>query len=94
MFPRSWIDLVIVLRTNSTRLYDRLTARHYPERKLQENLDSEIMQVLLEEARQSYDEDIVVELESNEPGDIEKNVDRIEIWINQWKSDQANSSAS
>ena len=52
------------------------------------------MQVLLEEARQSYDEDIVVELESNEPGDIEKNVDRIEIWINQWKSDQANSSAS
>lgn len=94
MFPRSWIDLVIVLRTNSTRLYDRLTARQYPERKLQENLDSEIMQVLLEEARQSYDEEIIVELESNESGDIEKNVDRIEIWINQWRREQADSSAS
>lgn len=94
MFPRSWIDLVIVLRTNSTRLYDRLTARQYPERKLQENLDSEIMQVLLEEARQSYDEEIIVELESNEPGDIEKNVDRIGIWINHWKRDQADNSAS
>lgn len=94
MFPRSWIDLVIVLRTNSTRLYDRLTARQYPERKLQENLDSEIMQVLLEEARQSYDEEIIVELESNESEDIEKNVDRIGIWINQWKREQADSSAS
>ena len=94
MFPRSWIDLVIVLRTNSTRLYDRLTSRRYPERKLQENLDSEIMQVLLEEARQSYDEEIIVELESNESGDIEKNVDRIGLWINQWKREQADSSAS
>lgn len=52
------------------------------------------MQVLLEEARQSYDEEIIVELESNESGDIEQNVDRIEIWINQWKREQADSSAS
>lgn len=52
------------------------------------------MQVLLEEARQSYDEEIIVELESNELGDIEKNVDRIEIWINQWKREHADSSAS
>lgn len=83
-----------MLRTNSTRLYDRLTARQYPERKLQENLDSEIMQVLLEEARQSYDEEIIVELESNESVDIEKNVDRISIWINQWKREHADNSAS
>lgn len=52
------------------------------------------MQVLLEEARQSYDEEIIVELESNEIGDIEKNVDRIEIWINQWKREHTDSSAS
>ncbi len=85
LFPRSWIDLVVVLRTNTTRLYDRLKARQYAERKLQENLDSEIMQVLLEEARQSYDEEIIVELESNESDDIENNVDRIELWIDHWK---------
>lgn len=52
------------------------------------------MQVLLEEARQSYDEEIIVELESNELGDIDKNVDRIEIWLHQWELDQADSSAS
>ncbi|MCJ1260214.1 factor activating pos9 [Lobaria immixta] len=93
LFPRRWIDLVVVLRTNSTKLYDRLEARRYPEQKLQENLDSEIMQVLLEEARQSYDEDIIVELESNEPHDIESNVDRIEIWIENWRRDHVESTA-
>ncbi|KAF4507601.1 hypothetical protein G6O67_004081 [Ophiocordyceps sinensis] len=45
LFPRSWIDLVIVLRVDSATLYDRLKARHYTEGKLQENLDSEIMEM-------------------------------------------------
>lgn len=27
IFPESWIDLVVVLRTNNTTLYDRLTQR-------------------------------------------------------------------
>ena len=75
----------MVLRTHSTKLYDRLKTRNYPESKLQENLDSEIMEVLLEEARESYDEEIVVELQSNETKDIESNVERIFTWIEKWK---------
>ena len=85
IFPQNWIDLVVVLRTDSTKLYDRLKARSYPERKLQENLDSEIMEVLLDEARESYDEKIVVELQSNEVDDVESNVARIETWIKNWE---------
>lgn len=85
LFPKRWIDLVVVLRTDSTKLYDRLQARKYPESKLQENLDSEIMEVLLEEARESYDDEIVVELQSNDADDIESNVERIMIWIEDWK---------
>lgn len=87
LFPKSWIDLVVVLRTDSTKLYDRLKARQYPEAKLQENLDSEIMEVLLLEARESYDEEVVVELRSDEADDIEGNVERIETWITNWKKD-------
>lgn len=87
LFPKRWIDLVVVLRTDSTKLYDRLKARHYQEQKLQENLDSEIMEIILEEAREAYDENIIVELQSNEPEDVEKNVDRVEIWIANWKRD-------
>lgn len=77
-----------MLRTDSTKLYDRLKARDYPEQKLQENLDSEIMEVLLDEARESYDEEIVVELRSDEADDVEGNVGRIETWIKNWKQDQ------
>ncbi|KAL7922062.1 AAA domain-containing protein [Trichoderma austrokoningii] len=89
LFPRSWIDLVVVLRVDSTTLYDRLKARNYPEIKLQENLDSEIMEVLLQEARESFDEEIVVELTSNSSEEMETNMDRIEAWIKQWKTDHA-----
>ncbi|KIM94986.1 hypothetical protein OIDMADRAFT_106556 [Oidiodendron maius Zn] len=85
LFPKSWIDLVVVLRVDSTHLYDRLKARNYPEAKLQENLDSEIMEVLLQEARDSYDEEIVVELTSNTSEEMESNIERIETWIVNWR---------
>lgn len=84
---------MVVLRTDSTKLYDRLKARNYPEQKLQENLDSEIMEVLLDEARQSYAEEIVVELRSDEADDIDENVARIENWIKNWKQDQVEDAA-
>ncbi|KAH0522107.1 hypothetical protein TsFJ059_006012 [Trichoderma semiorbis] len=89
LFPRSWIDLVVVLRVDSKTLYDRLEARNYAEAKLQENLDSEIMEVLLQEAREAFDEEIVVELTSNSSTEMESNIDRIEAWIKQWKTDHA-----
>lgn len=65
--------------------------RSYPEVKLQENIDSEIMEVLLQEARDSYDEEIVVELQSNTTEDLETNVERIEAWYKQWKEDNKDS---
>ncbi|KAM3508426.1 hypothetical protein MY11210_006740 [Beauveria gryllotalpidicola] len=87
LFPRSWVDLVVVLRVDSTTLYDRLKARDYTEVKLQENLDSEIMEVLLQEARDAYDDEIVIELTSNTSDEMETNVDRIEAWVRQWMAD-------
>jgi adenylate kinase len=89
LFPKSWIDLVVVLRCNSTVLYDRLTARKYTTKKLEENMDAEIMQVLLDEARESYDEEIVVELQSNTLEDIDGNVERIQAWVAQWRENNA-----
>ncbi|ROW09053.1 hypothetical protein VMCG_02789 [Cytospora schulzeri] len=87
LFPKSWIDLVVVLRVDSAVHFDRLSARNYPEIKLQENIDSEIMEVLLQEARDSYDEEIIVELQSNTTEEMETNVERIEAWLKQWKDD-------
>ena len=50
-------------------------------------MDSEIMQVLLDEARESYDESIVVELKSESTEDVESNLERVESWVQAWKKD-------
>lgn len=68
-------------------LYDRLSARGYSGKKLEENMDAEIMQVLLEEAREGYKEEIVVELKSEDTADMESNLERIEKWVEGWRKD-------
>ena len=52
-------------------------------------MDSEIMEVLLQEARESYDEEIVVELRSDTTDELDSNVDRIVAWLEQWMKDHA-----
>jgi adenylate kinase len=49
------------------------------------------MEVLLQEARDAFDEEIVIELSSNESDDVEANIERIEAWIKQWKQDNTKS---
>jgi adenylate kinase len=45
------------------------------------------MEVLLQEAKESYDEEIVVVLTSNTSEEMDENVERIEAWMKQWKKD-------
>jgi len=83
-FPERWFDIVFVLRTNNTTLYERLEQRGYSEKKLTENVECEIFQTILEEARESYRKEIVHELASNTPDEMEANLDQIERWVQQW----------
>ncbi|KAI8804289.1 P-loop containing nucleoside triphosphate hydrolase protein [Cladochytrium replicatum] len=82
---KRWFDLVVVLRTDNTVLYERLEKRGYSTKKISENIECEIMQVVLEEARESYAED-VVELESNSVEQMDQNVNRICGWAEEWES--------
>jgi adenylate kinase len=75
------------VRCDNKTLYDRLKSRNYSEKKLQENLDCEIMEVLLQEARDAYNNEQVVELKSEKTEDLDSNVERIEQWVKQWKKD-------
>ncbi|XP_013773338.1 adenylate kinase isoenzyme 6-like [Limulus polyphemus] len=84
-FPQHWFDIVFILRTNSTTLYNRLVARGYRGQKLENNIQCEFFQTLIDEARGSYNNKIVYELPSNTPDDMEDNVEKICQWINQWK---------
>jgi adenylate kinase len=84
-FPERWFDLVLVLRSTTENIFDRLTTRGYNETKLNENVEAEIMQVVLEEAKESYEDDIVHECRSDCVEDMEQNVERVKGWIEAWK---------
>jgi len=88
-FPERWFDIVFVLRTDNTLLYDRLgeNGRGYSGKKLEDNIECEIFQTILDEAKESYPEEIVHELPSNTEKDLEQNVERIISWISQWLKD-------
>ena len=60
----------------------------YSLKKIQENNEAEIMEVVADEARSSYPAEIVVELTSESTEDLEKNVTRIVQWINAWREQQ------
>jgi adenylate kinase len=91
LFPERWFDLILVLRVTTDVLFDRLTERGYSEKKRGENLEAEIMQVVLDEARESYEEDIVQELPSNTVEEMNSNIDRCRVWMEHWIENNNNS---
>ena len=84
LFPERWFDLILVLRAKTDVLYDRLTERGYNDKKRSENMECEIMQVVLQEAKESYDTEIVHEVQSNTVEDMDSNVERCKLWVDQW----------
>ena len=70
-----------------TSLFLILWDSKYSLKKIAENNEAEIMEVVAQEARDSYEPEIVVELKSESVGDLESNVARIVEWIHAWKKD-------
>ncbi|CAL0318444.1 unnamed protein product [Lupinus luteus] len=85
-FPERWFDCVVVLQTDNTVLYDRLSHRGYNETKLSNNVECEIFQVILEEAKESYPEDRVVALKSDTIEDMSRNITTLTDWVSNWHS--------
>jgi adenylate kinase len=63
-------------------------------KKIQENNEAEIMNVVLEEAREAYADEIVVALNSEDTTNLESNVSRIVQWIEAWLKNQELDSGS
>jgi adenylate kinase len=61
--------------------------RGYNDTKLNDNIEVEIMQILLDEARDSYRPEIVHECNSNSLEDLEQNVARILEWTQLYKQE-------
>ena len=58
--------------------------RGYSGQKLTDNVQCEIFQTILEEARDNYSHDIIHELPSNTPENLEQNVDTICSLVSEW----------
>ncbi|XP_035920722.1 adenylate kinase isoenzyme 6 [Halichoerus grypus] len=82
-FPERWFYIVFVLQADNSVLYKRLETRGYNEKKLKDNIQCEIFQVLYEEALASYKEEVVPQLPSNKSEDLEENINQILKWIEQ-----------
>uniref|UniRef100_S4RD49 Uncharacterized protein n=1 Tax=Petromyzon marinus TaxID=7757 RepID=S4RD49_PETMA len=55
--------------------------RGYSDRKVEENVQCEIFQTIYEEAMESYRAEIVHQLPSNNPDDLERNLLQIQAWL-------------
>ncbi|KAK2955602.1 putative Adenylate kinase isoenzyme 6 like protein [Blattamonas nauphoetae] len=80
-FPERWFGLVILLRSSTEQLFDRLSSRQYSQEKVQENIQAEIFNICKEQAEESYSPSIILELQSNTLDDFNSNVDLIQQWL-------------
>jgi broad-specificity NMP kinase len=80
-FPEEWVDLVILLRCNNTVLYDRLKERGYNQKKIEENVECEIMEVSVEDVYENYDKSKVLQLANESVDQMETNIEEIMKFI-------------
>ena len=91
MFPERWFSLVVVLRCKTESIFDRLTARFrsfflhcisffprgYPQSKVTENVEAEIMGVCEEGARESYQQNIIYTFNNDTLEELEETVTQL-----------------
>ena len=84
LFPERWFDLVLVLKAGNTAVFDRLKARGYSKKKVEENVTAEIMNVCEEEARDAFADGVVHAVSSSNLDDQRANIDRLKSWVQAW----------
>ncbi len=72
----------------------RLICSGYHERKIRENVECEIMNVILDEAQDAYDRKIVIELSSESKEQQQENIERTLHWIQSWMENNTGKDAS
>ena len=76
-FPRDWFNAIILLRSTNTNIFDRLTERGYSEKKVRENVEAEIFNVIHDEVFEAFDLQIIVSKDSNTIGEMQENFEEI-----------------
>lgn len=85
LFPERWFQAVYVVQCNNTILYDRLEKRGYNPTKLKQNIECEIFQECLNEANDSYGDDIVHTLKGENNSDFKDSIEVIAKFITEYE---------
>eukprot|EP01066_Platyproteum_vivax_P005215 Platyproteum_vivax@DN16635_c0_g1_i1.p1 len=95
-FDECWVDLVIVLKSDNTILYDRLQERGYSQTKIQKNVECEIFQTVLQEAQETFEETevTVLDLQNDTTADLQQNMSKVLDWCAEWQLRQQEGQAS
>ncbi len=83
-FPERWFDLVVLLRCDNTHLFDRLKERGYNDKKIEENIECEILEVTADQCKDSYKEEVIMELRNDSEEMVEQNINTIIEWLKNW----------
>jgi adenylate kinase len=86
-FPERWFQAVYVVRCNTNILFQRLEQRGYNSKKISNNVEYEIFQMALDEAKSSYSKDIVHEVWGETEEQLEENLKKVEEFVNNYDSD-------
>ena len=76
-FPRSWFSLIVLLRASNTNIYDRLSERGYNDKKITENIEAEIFNVVHDEVYDSFPKEIILSKDSNTIEEMQTNLEEV-----------------
>lgn len=85
-FPERWFHLVLVVTCDTQLLYDRLTARSYNKKKIEQNIQCEIFGTILEEAQASYKPEIIKIVKSTTSGDVNECLNVVEEFFKDYNN--------
>ena len=94
LFPKRWAHLVVVLSCDIRELRRRLESRNYTASKVDENVQAEIMQVVADEAYQSYENSIIWRLPNDSTKDLENNCLLLAAWLSNTSHPKQHSAVS
>jgi adenylate kinase len=94
LFPKRWAHLVVVLSCDIRELRRRLEGRNYTASKVDENVQAEIMEVVADEAYESYDNSIIWRLRNDSTEDQDANCLRLAAWLSHRSNPQRHSAVS
>lgn len=84
-FPERWFQAVYVVRCDSDVLFKRLEERGYNAEKIRNNVEYEIFQMSLDEAKSSYKPEIVFEVRGENEKQLEENLEKVGEFLNNYK---------